>query len=227
MKRHKSRSLTLEPKSYNSNHKSHSSTLFNILNKQKKDTEASGKLIHPLKHPPLPFLGSARRWDIWCVCIHPPLYTCHTLEERCGDCSPPLNTNEQLAVSCLGIRDDAEQRARSPRNEWCLSAQQEPHTLNHRSTHAYAPITVQRFSRVIITPRVWWNFPFQMPRDIQTNKHNCRPILKFFLIEFVNTSREDKADCYLSLWQHNWLLNDTLIATCHLFNTDWQVIQIN
>lgn len=141
MKGHKSRSSSLERNSKNSNHKSHSNTLFNILNKQKKDTEASGKLIRPLKHPPLPFLGSARRWDIWCVCIHPPLYTCHTLEERCGDFSPPLNTNEQLAVSCLGIRDDAEQRARSPRNEWCLSAQQEPHTLNHRSTHAYAPIT--------------------------------------------------------------------------------------
>lgn len=141
MKRYKSRSSSLEQNSNNSNHKSHPSTLFNILNKQKKDTEASGKLIHPLKHPPLPFLGSARRWDIWCVCIHPPLYTCHTLEERCGDCSPPLNTNEQLAVSFLGICDDAEQRARSPRNEWCLSAQQESHTLKHRSTHAYAPIT--------------------------------------------------------------------------------------
>lgn len=141
MERHKSRSLSLKRNSYNSNHRSHLSAFFNILNKQKKDTEASGKLIHPLKHPPLPFLGSARRWDIWCVCIHPPLYTCHTLEERCGDCSPPLNTNEQLTVSCLGIRDDAEQGAHSPRNKWCLSAQQEPHTLNHRSTHAYAPIT--------------------------------------------------------------------------------------
>lgn len=30
--------------------------------------------------------------------------------------------------------------------------------------------------------------------DIQTNKHNCRPTLKLFLIEFENTSREDKAD---------------------------------
>lgn len=224
MTRHKSISSSLERNSNNSNHKCHSSTLFNILNKQKKDTEAPGKLIHPLKHPPLPFLGSARRWDIWCVCIHPPLYTCHTLEERCGDCSPPLNTNEQLTVSCLGIRDDAEQRARSPHNEWCLSAQQEPHTLNHRSTHAYAPIT---------TPFTCYHHSSSLMRfsfsdhDVQTNKHNCRPILKLFLVELVNTNIEDKADCYLSLWQHNWLLNDTLIATCHLFNTDWQVIQIN
>lgn len=54
---------------------------------------------------------------IFDVCIHPPLYTCCTLEERCDDRSPPMNTNEQLAVICLGIRDEAERRARSPRNE--------------------------------------------------------------------------------------------------------------
>lgn len=145
--------------------------LLNILNKQgKRDrwriSQTDKKRLGFKQHPLLPFLDSARRWNIWCVCIHPPLYTCYTLEERCNDRSPPMNTNEQVAVICLGIRDETEQRARLPRNEWCLSAQHEPNTFNARSTRFFT----YYYSCISVIPPVWHDFLFQICLLTHTQK---------------------------------------------------------
>lgn len=79
-----------------------------------------------------------------------------------------MNTNEQLAVICLGIRDETEQRVRSPRNGWCLSAQWEPNTFNTRSMDLYTYSNL--FHVLLLYLQFDVIFIFRYPSDAQAKK---------------------------------------------------------